>query len=162
MEGFVLLALQTEHEAMSRGTQAVSPDAGESRETAAPPYGPQEVRPPAASCPSWASDLRNREVIHLYRFSSRICGDLNSSVGNTCIPFPLPSSLPPSFLFSFSSSLRLSSYPVSSPPFPSSPLLPFFSHPLSFPFFLPSLPPSSIYENSTYSVFLNVEQDGSV
>lgn len=40
MEGFVLLALQTEHEATSRGTQAVS---------AAPPYGPQEVRPPPAA-----------------------------------------------------------------------------------------------------------------
>lgn len=139
MEGFVLLALQTEHEAMSRGAQAVSPDAGESRETAAPPYGPQEVRPPAACCPSWASDLRNREVIHLYPFSSRICGDLNSSVGNTCIPFPLPSSLPPSFLFSFSSSLRLSSYPVSSPP--SLPRLSSLFSPTLFPF-LSSFPPS--------------------
>lgn len=145
MEGFVLLALQTEHEAMSRGAQAVSPDAGESRETAAPPYGPQEVRLPAACCPSWASDLRNREVIHLYpfihlyRFSSGIRGDLNSSVGNTCIPFPLPSSLPPSFLFSFSSSLRLSSYPVSSPP--SLPRLSSLFSPTLFPF-LSSFPPS--------------------
>lgn len=143
MEGFVLLALQTEDEAMSRGTQAVSPDAGESREAAAPPYGPQEVRPPAACCPSWASDLRNREVIHLYRFSSRICGDLNSSVGNTYIPFPsLPRSLPRSFSLSpppSVSPLILSPHPL---PFLASP--PFFLPP-SFLSFLPSLPPSFLY-----------------
>lgn len=135
MEGFVLLALQTEDEAMSRGAQAVSPDAGKSRETAAPPYGPQEVRPPAACCPSWASDLRNREVIHLYPFSSRICGYLNTRV----FPFPsLPRPLPRSFSLSpppSVSPLILSPHP------PSLPRLSSLFSPTLFPF-LSSFPPS--------------------
>lgn len=144
MEGFVLLALQTEDEAMSRGTQAVSPDAGKSRETAAPPYGPQEVRPPAACCPSWASDLRNREVITFVSFQQpnlwRFEQQRGKHVYSLSPPFLAPSLVP--FLFLLLPPSLLLSCLLTPLPFLASP--PFFLPP-SFLSFLPSLPPSFLY-----------------